>query len=164
MIYRKCLLLQYSLFGILALIFAILVLLYCLGDTDFSTETIDTAFTKAHQNIFSVIFWTILLGPAGAILYRLNNKLMHYYKDVPSNVAYTQKFEQLLSWIPVRLEILAYGLMGNFTKTIHCWMKYVFYAPEHNNQMLNECAKMLKQAGASKVFALVLAVAGQKNG
>ena len=27
---------------------------------------------------------------------------------------------------------------------------------------LNECAKMLKQAGASKVFALVLAVAGQK--
>ena len=28
---------------------------------------------------------------------------------------------------------------------------------------LNECAKTLKQAGASKVFALVLAVAGQKN-
>jgi len=27
---------------------------------------------------------------------------------------------------------------------------------------LNECAKTLKQAGASKVFALVLAVAGQK--
>ena len=29
---------------------------------------------------------------------------------------------------------------------------------------LNECAKTLKQAGASKVFALVLAVAGQKSG
>jgi competence protein ComFC len=28
---------------------------------------------------------------------------------------------------------------------------------------LNECARMLKQAGASKVFALVLAVAGQKS-
>jgi len=28
---------------------------------------------------------------------------------------------------------------------------------------LNECAKTLKRAGASKVFALVLAVAGQKN-
>jgi len=28
---------------------------------------------------------------------------------------------------------------------------------------LNECAKTLKQAGASKVFALVLAVAGQKT-
>jgi ComF family protein len=28
---------------------------------------------------------------------------------------------------------------------------------------LNECAKMLKQAGASKVFALVLAVAGQNR-
>ena len=28
---------------------------------------------------------------------------------------------------------------------------------------LSECSKMLKQAGASKVFALVLAVAGQKN-
>ena len=28
---------------------------------------------------------------------------------------------------------------------------------------LNECSKTLKQAGASKVFALVLAVAGQKN-
>lgn len=28
---------------------------------------------------------------------------------------------------------------------------------------MNECAKTLKQAGASKVFALVLAVAGQKN-
>lgn len=28
---------------------------------------------------------------------------------------------------------------------------------------LNECAKTLKQAGASKVFALVLAVAGQKK-
>lgn len=29
---------------------------------------------------------------------------------------------------------------------------------------LNECAKTLKQAGASKVFALVLAVAGQQTG
>jgi competence protein ComFC len=29
---------------------------------------------------------------------------------------------------------------------------------------LNECAKTLKEAGASKVFALVLAVAGQKTG
>ncbi|MEA3226208.1 MAG: phosphoribosyltransferase family protein, partial [Planctomycetota bacterium] len=28
---------------------------------------------------------------------------------------------------------------------------------------LNECAKVLKQAGASKVFALVLAVAGQNR-
>jgi predicted amidophosphoribosyltransferase len=28
---------------------------------------------------------------------------------------------------------------------------------------LNECAKTLKEAGASKVFALVLAVAGQKT-
>jgi len=27
---------------------------------------------------------------------------------------------------------------------------------------LNECAKILKEAGVSKVFALVLAVAGQK--
>ena len=29
---------------------------------------------------------------------------------------------------------------------------------------LNECAYILKQAGASKVFALVLAVAGQSTG
>jgi competence protein ComFC len=29
------------------------------------------------------------------------------------------------------------------------------------NATLNECAKMLKEAGASKVFALVLSVAGQ---
>jgi predicted amidophosphoribosyltransferase len=29
---------------------------------------------------------------------------------------------------------------------------------------LNECAKTLKEAGASKVFALVLAVAGQNKG
>jgi predicted amidophosphoribosyltransferase len=28
---------------------------------------------------------------------------------------------------------------------------------------LNECSKTLKQAGASKVFALVLSVAGQKD-
>jgi ComF family protein len=32
------------------------------------------------------------------------------------------------------------------------------------NATLNECAKTLKQAGASKVFALVLAVAGQNAG
>ncbi|MBN1684763.1 MAG: regulatory signaling modulator protein AmpE [Gammaproteobacteria bacterium] len=134
--------LLYSLFGVLAFVFFSFVLLYCLGDDDFSKINAEQIFLKAHKNIFSVIFWAMILGPAGAIFYRLNNKLIDHYKNNSDISKNAQKLEQWLDWIPVRLETFAYALMSHFVHVIKVWLKLLITKPEENESLLQECTKL----------------------
>jgi membrane protein required for beta-lactamase induction len=149
--------LWYSLFGILALAFSIFALLYCLGSFDFSKENVDTIFDAAHNHIFSVIFWAIILGPAGAITYRLNNELTNYYKASSDISKTAKKLKLILDWIPIRLETFAYALIGHFAVTIGCWLEHFLKAPEHNEKVLNECAKVAldKKKSSNDARALI---------
>ncbi len=159
-------------YGILKLIFGVIVLLYCLGphnlwmqvyqcinhfnkeDPNQAVATADKAFhigqpenadafhraliraifVAANKRIFAVIFWFILLGPAGAVLYR-SVALLSTQSSL-GLTAFANKLLHLLDWIPIRLLTFIFALMGHFTRVFIQWKQYVFKGLEFNETLL----------------------------
>ncbi len=84
----------------------------------------------ANTYTFAVLFWYIVLGPLGAILYRMVAQLTNLSSkpnDTTLNgiIGVAHTLENLLDWIPVRLVALGYALAGHFVKSFSQWMHYL---------------------------------------
>jgi AmpE protein len=93
-------------------------------------------FIEANRRVFAVFFWFIVLGPAGAVLYRLVDLCR---KEGVTTAAAATTVLQLLDWLPVRLLGLIFALGGHFTKVIKYWQHNVFTPPKMNDVVLAEC-------------------------
>ncbi len=88
-------------------------------------------FILADRYIFSVLFWYILFGTTGAVIYALINYLSNHINPPEAVIASpighaAATLQDLLEWIPVRLSGLAYALVGNFANAIVIWRKYLW--------------------------------------
>ena len=74
----------------------------------------------ANERIFSTIFWFVLLGPFGAILYRLISELSKQEEtnDLSSFSSFIHSF---MAWIPARMLAAGYALTGNFDSAYHSY-------------------------------------------
>ncbi len=92
---------------------------------DVRKATIESVLENGADAVFAPIFWFVIAGPAGTILYRLSNTLdaMWGYK----NQRYLHfgwaaaRFDDVLNWIPARLTALTYALIGQTQPAFHCW-------------------------------------------
>jgi membrane protein required for beta-lactamase induction len=94
---------------------------------------------RFNQRIFAVSFWFVILGPIGAVLYRLVD-LLSEAADQPASqekeMSHAAHFVlNILDWIPTRLSSLGYALMGNFTKGFSFWTKHCFSGLDKNQEI-----------------------------
>jgi membrane protein required for beta-lactamase induction len=78
-------------------------------------EVTEFVLVGANDRLFGVFFWFALLGPAGAVLYRM----MHLLHDECRGgegafCAAAERGYGVLAWLPAHLTALAYGLAGSF--------------------------------------------------
>ena len=85
--------------------------------TDYSRALTEGIFIEACSRIFSVLFWFLLLGPMGAVLYRFTHLLLQQ----TDNSSTIQQLLNILNWVPARLSALAYGIGGSFDDALHGW-------------------------------------------
>jgi len=150
------------LYGILKFIFGVFVLLYCLGPEnlwvevyqkieenqknekspvdhgeDFHEKFVRSIFIKANDRIFAVMFWFVLLGPIGAVLYRLIDifSVREEYQLLPI----AKQSKQVLNWIPIRIFTFFFALGGHFTDVIAIWKKHFMQGLGMNEILLTEC-------------------------
>lgn len=73
----------------------------------------------AGRRLFSVIFWYVVLGPAGAVLFRAADILRHR-ADIDSDAARNaaRQLYGILEWAPSRLLAGAYALAGSFDEAM----------------------------------------------
>ncbi|MDQ2070589.1 regulatory signaling modulator protein AmpE [Natronospira bacteriovora] len=89
----------------------------------------EAALVRANDRLFAVIFWFVLLGPAGAVLYR-SADLLRRGITVPGEEARTGlaqhavMFEGILAWLPARLLAISYALTGSFEEAMADWKAY----------------------------------------
>ncbi len=85
-------------------------------------HVLDEAAYRGFERMFAVLFWFFVLGPAGALLYRLTF-LFQVRLDVPNT--YAQKLLWLMEWPAVRVLGLSFALTGNFMGCYHHWRESV---------------------------------------
>lgn len=89
---------------------------------ELTRAVMETVFVEAHERILGVIFWFLLLGPAGALLYRLACLLSARFRNEESEFgAAAYRLHQILAWVPVRLTALGYALSGSFVDAMQYW-------------------------------------------
>jgi len=82
---------------------------------------IEEALVAAHRHVFGVLLWYLILGPAGAVLYRLADYLAARWKHMSAFGRFAEQAFHLLEWPAVRLTAAAFALVGDFENTVYCW-------------------------------------------
>jgi AmpE protein len=84
-------------------------------------------FVQANHRIFGVVFWFMLLGPAGAWAYRVTDLFRRHMRATGTGGRATRLVETLfgvVAWIPARLLALSYAVSGSFDDAFEDWRAY----------------------------------------
>lgn len=85
---------------------------------------IETTLKRAHQGMFAPVFWFALLGPAGALFYRLAHILQtEWSRPAHSGPFYqfSQRAFYYLDWLPARVTAACFAVVGDFEDAAYCW-------------------------------------------
>ncbi|HUQ73791.1 MAG TPA: CobD/CbiB family protein [Burkholderiales bacterium] len=84
--------------------------------------SIEEALLASHRHVFGVLLWYLLLpGPAGAILYRLAAYFAWRWKDLGGFGQFANRVFHVLDWPAVRLTAAAFAVVGDFEDAVDCW-------------------------------------------
>lgn len=85
-------------------------------------QTIARLFGHSLRQTFGVLCWFVLLGPAGAVLYRLSSVLTRRLGDASEGFRkWPGLLFHLLNWLPARLTAMTYAVAGNFEDAMYGW-------------------------------------------
>lgn len=96
-----------------------------LSEQQLSRSGIESLLENGNDAIFGCIFWFLVAGAPGAVLYRLANTLdamWGYRTDRYRTFGWASaKLDDALNWIPARICALSYAILGNTSRAIACW-------------------------------------------
>ncbi len=87
-------------------------------------STLCSLLGQTNLRLFAVLFWFVVLGPVGALLYRLSAELHKHYADVHGGFAdAVRDLYNLLNWPTTRLSALGFALAGNLVEALDGWRR-----------------------------------------
>ena len=93
---------------------------------DIARAAIERGLLASHREVFAVMAWFVVLGPAGAVIYRLASMLEQAWGRRADTE--TETFSQFagqafywVDWVPARLTATALAVVGNFEDAVYCW-------------------------------------------
>ncbi|MCQ8878886.1 beta-lactamase regulator AmpE [Pseudoalteromonas shioyasakiensis] len=98
----------------------------------------------------AVIFWFVILGAPGAVLYALVRTYADLVRD-DKKVVYVSRFKLIhtllfwLDWLPARITSFGYLVIGNFNKGTSCLLRYAFDFSVSNRKVVTNTALAAEQ-------------------
>lgn len=98
-----------------------------------------SALIDAHKRSFAVIFWFLILGAVGALLYRLVDELNDELHEIRSGFSDSANMLlNILEWPSSRLMVLGLALGGHLVDALPGWGKSEHLSFEVNNRVLTD--------------------------
>ncbi|MDR2880691.1 MAG: CobD/CbiB family protein [Azoarcus sp.] len=122
--------------------------------------TIEQALIGAHRNVFGVVFWFVILGPCGAVMYRLarfaydewNAEQQYGFESglgveaASAQVVYggmSRLYGEfachaflIIDWLPARMTAILFAVGGNFEESVFCWRSQAVLWPDRTSAIL----------------------------
>jgi adenosylcobinamide-phosphate synthase len=94
-------------------------------ESNLAKASVESLLENGNDAVFGTLFWFIVAGAPGAVLFRLANTLdaMWGYRT-PRFLAFgcaAARIDDALNWIPARLTAASYALLGNTRVAWRCW-------------------------------------------
>lgn len=97
-----------------------------LDETAITRATIESVLENGCDAVFGTLFWFVVLGAPGVVLYRLANTLdamWGYRTDRYLHFGWAAaRIDDVLSWAPARLTALTYIIVGCTKQGWRCWV------------------------------------------
>ena len=128
------------------------------GAAEVARLGIEQALVTGHRSFFGPLLWFVLLpGPAGAVLYRV---ALHLAREEEARQvegggvedeaaartmetgaasvrrSFARDAFALIDWVPVRMTALAFSVIGNFEDAIYCWRSQSMLWPDRASGIL----------------------------
>jgi len=108
-----------------------------LDESEVARVAIELGLVYSHRHVFGVVAWFIVLGPAGAIGYRLAALLAVRWGgardgDTRAFGQFARRAYEIIDWVPARLTALGFAAAGDFMGAVECWRARAAAWPEPN--------------------------------
>lgn len=122
------------------------------ADAQGGRRVLESVLILANQRLFGVIFWFVVLGPLGALLFRLAAELRREAAGRSAGfAAAADNLYAILGWVPARLAALGYALSGSLVHALEAWNIRQTVALHENEAVLQEAglgALQYREGGA----------------
>lgn len=96
-----------------------------MNETEIATATVESVLENGNDAVFATLFWFALLGPTGAIVYRISNTLDAMWGYRNQRFLHfgwaAARLDDVLNFVPARLTALSYALIGKTSLALQCW-------------------------------------------
>jgi adenosylcobinamide-phosphate synthase len=87
---------------------------------------IEQVLLASHRHLFATVAWFLVLGPAGAALYRASAVLSGLWRkrnepDFGAFGNFAAHAFYWLDWVPARLTAASFAAAGDFADAVYCW-------------------------------------------
>lgn len=97
-----------------------------LNAADIARVSIELGLLQAHRYVLGPVFWFVVLGPVGPLVYRAADLLAerwgrHLEPEKRAFAFYAERIFFWIDWLPARMTAASFAVAGNFEDAAYCW-------------------------------------------
>jgi len=129
-----------------------------LTEQEVSRATVESVLENGSDAVFATVFWYLVLGAPGAVLYRLVNTMdamWGYKNDRYLHFGWAAaRLDDAMNYLPARLTALTYALLGNRQDGLRCWREQAptWYSPNAGPVMAAGAGALGVELGGAAVY------------